>query len=87
MQKRRRSGNWKPAKRILDDTQQVASRDVISMNRKVSFYLLTAAVACAIAIVLRQSVYLNADWWNPVMIGLLVAALVAHVWRNRTRGP
>jgi presenilin-like A22 family membrane protease len=54
------------------------------MNRQSTFYLAVAIAACAIAIVLRQALFPNADWWNPMIIGLLMAALVAHVWRNRS---
>jgi hypothetical protein len=53
------------------------------MTRKSTLYLVAAIAACATAIVLRQALFPNADWWNPVIIGLLLAALAAHIWRNR----
>jgi presenilin-like A22 family membrane protease len=55
------------------------------MNRQSSLLLVAAIAACALAIVLRQLLFPKADWWNLVIVGLLLAALVAHIWRNRFR--
>jgi presenilin-like A22 family membrane protease len=55
------------------------------MNRQSTLLLAVAIVACAIAIVLRQLLFPKADWWNLVIAGLLLAAFVAHIWRNRWR--
>ena len=55
------------------------------MNRTSTLYLLAAIGAFAIAVVLRQALFPKADWWNPVLIGLLLAAFIAHIWRNRNR--